>query len=90
MYDIVKFQIDLVILASSKNFVDQLHDFVMLFFFSRDFILATSGFFFRYIYKATGFFLVVEKCEVGREREKLIDGVKKGYCFFVIIYCGFC
>ena len=23
-------------------------------------------------------------------REKLIDGVKKGYCFFVIIYCGFC
>ena len=25
-YDIVKFQIDLVILASSKNFVDRLHN----------------------------------------------------------------
>ena len=24
------------------------------------------------------------------ERERLIDRVKKGYCFFVIIYCGFC
>ena len=23
-------------------------------------------------------------------KERLIDGVKKGYCFFVIIYCGFC
>ena len=22
-------------------------------------------------------------------RERLIDGVKKGYCFFVIIDCGF-
>ena len=29
-----------------------------------------------------------EKCEMGRER--LIDRVKKGNCFFVIIYCGFC
>ena len=24
------------------------------------------------------------------ERERLIDRVKKGYYFFVIIYCGFC
>ena len=24
------------------------------------------------------------------ERERLIYGVKKGYWFFVIIYCGFC
>ena len=23
-------------------------------------------------------------------RKRLFDGVKKGYCFFVIIYCGFC
>ena len=30
----------------------------------------------------------VEKRVTGRER--LIDRVKKGYCFFVIIYCGLC
>ena len=30
------------------------------------------------------------KRSVVEGREKLIDGVKKGYCFFVIIYCGFC
>ena len=24
------------------------------------------------------------------ERERLIDKVKKGYCFFVVIYCEFC
>ena len=46
VYDIIRFQIDLVILASSKNFVDRLHNLEMLFFFSRDFVLATSGLFF--------------------------------------------
>ena len=25
-----------------------------------------------------------------RSGERLIDGVKKDYCLFVIIYCGFC
>ena len=43
VYDIIEFQIDLVILASSKNFVSRLDNFEMLFFFSRDFVLATSG-----------------------------------------------
>ena len=46
VYDIIKFQIDLVILASLKNFVDRLHNLVMLFSFSRDFVLATAGLFF--------------------------------------------
>ena len=46
-YDIVKFQIDLVILASSKNFDNRLHNLKCLFFlFSRDFVLAFSGLFF--------------------------------------------
>ena len=49
-YDIIKFQIDLVILASSKNFDNRLHNFAMLFFFSRDFVLATSGLFVFSIY----------------------------------------
>ena len=50
MYDIIRFQIDLVILASLKNFVDQLHNLVMLFSFSRDFVLAFSGLFFFDLY----------------------------------------
>ena len=50
VYDIIKFQIDLVNLASSKNFVDRLHNLAVLFFlFSRDFVLAISGLFFIYI-----------------------------------------
>ena len=32
VYDIIKFQIDLVNLASSKNFVNRLHNLVVLFF----------------------------------------------------------
>ena len=39
------------------------------------------------------FFLVVVESSrkvCSGERERLIDGVKKGYCFFGIIYCGFC
>ena len=60
----------------------------MLFSFPHDFVLEFSGLFFRFIYKATGFFLVgrgnrEKRCSGGRKR--LIDGVKKGYCFFVII-----
>ena len=43
MYDIIKFQIDLVILAFSKNLVYRFHNFVTLFFFSRDFVQANSG-----------------------------------------------
>ncbi len=39
-YDIVKFQIDLVILASSKNFDNRLHNLKCFFLFSRDFVLA--------------------------------------------------
>ena len=53
-YDIVKFQIDLVILASSKNFDNRLHNLKCI--FSRDFVLAFSGLFFRFIYNAKGFF----------------------------------
>ena len=49
MYDIIKFQIDLVILASLKNFTGRLHNLVMLFSISRDFVLATSGLFFLYM-----------------------------------------
>ena len=32
-YDVIRFQIDLVILASSKNFVDRLHNLMPFFFF---------------------------------------------------------
>ena len=43
----IKFQIDLVILASSKNFVDRLHNpFGFFFLFSRDIILTFSELFF--------------------------------------------
>ena len=52
----MRFQIDLVILASSKNFDNRLHNLKCFFLFSRDFVLAFSGLFFRFIYKATGFF----------------------------------
>ena len=84
-----------MILASSKNFDNRLHYLKCFsFFFSRDFVLAFSGLFFRFIYKATGFFLVRVTVESRKrcngERERLIDRVKKEYCFFVIIYCGFC
>ena len=41
--DIAKFQIDLVILASSKNFNEGLQNLKC--FFSRDFVLAFSGLF---------------------------------------------
>ena len=40
-----------MILASSKNFVDRLYNFVMLFFsFSRNFVLGFSGLFFFDLY----------------------------------------
>ena len=56
-YDIVKFQIDLVILTSSKNFDNRLHNLKRFFLFSRDFVLAFSElFFFRFIYKVTRLF----------------------------------
>ena len=48
LYDTVKFQIDLEILASSKNFDKRLHNFKCFFFFSyfsRDFVLAFSRLF---------------------------------------------
>ena len=59
----------------------------MLFFlFSRDFVLALSRLFPRFIYKATRLFF--EESE--REQERLVDGLRKGYyVFFAIIYCGF-
>ena len=81
MYDIIKFQIDLVILASLKNFDSRLHNLKCFFLFSRNFVLAFSGLFFRFIHKATGFFFSqrAENVVVGRER--LIDRVKKEYCF---------
>ena len=47
VYDIIKFQIDLVILTSSKNFDNRLHNLKCFFFvFSRDFVLVFSGLFF--------------------------------------------
>ena len=59
-----------MILASLKNFIDRLHNSKMLFFFSRDFVLEFSGlFFFRFIYKATGFFLVESRKVCSGERE---------------------
>ena len=60
------------------------HNLKCIFLFSRDFVLAFSGLFFRFIYKATGFFFTTgrERAENDvLERERLIDRVKKGYCF---------
>ena len=54
--DIIKFQLDIVILASLKNFDNRLHNLKCFFSFSRDFVLAFSGLFFGFIYKVTGFF----------------------------------
>ena len=45
-YDIVKFQFDLVILASSKNFDNRLYNLKCFFLFSRDFVLEFSRLFF--------------------------------------------
>ena len=56
-YDIIRFQIDLVILASSKNFHNQLHNLKCFFFlFSRDFVLSFSGLFFFGLYTTRGDF----------------------------------
>ena len=54
-----------MILASSKNFDNRLR---ILMLFSRDFVLAFSGLFFRFVYKATGLVESVEKrCNGERE-----------------------
>ena len=45
---------------------------IPLFFFSRDFVLATSGLFFRFIYKAMGFFFEESSRKV-RSGEREID-----------------
>ena len=50
VYDIIRFQIDLVILASSKNFDNRLHNLKCFFSFLRDFVLASSGLFFFGLY----------------------------------------
>ena len=52
--------IDLVNLASSKNFVDRLHNGSAFCLFSLDFVLAFSGLFFRFIYMATGFDCIIK------------------------------
>ena len=62
----------------------------MLFFISRDFVLALLDCFFRFMYQAKEFFLSSIEKRCNWERERLIEGVKKEYCFFVIIYSGFC
>ena len=69
VYDLIKFQIDLVILASLKNFVGRLHNRAF-FFFSLDFALAFCGLvFFRLIYMATGFSLSISRKVCSGERE---------------------
>ena len=64
-----------MILASSKNFDNRLRN-LMVFSFSRDFVLAFSGLFFQFIYKATGFLssrVVVESVEKRCSGEREID-----------------
>ena len=53
-------------------------------------MLAFSGLFFfgLYITRQNFFGGRAENVVVGREI--LIDRIKKGDCFFVLIYCGFC
>ena len=56
-----------MILASSKNFDNRLRNLML---FSRDFVLAFSGLYFRFIYKATGFLSresVEKRCSGERE-----------------------
>ena len=71
-----------MILASLKNFDNRLHNLKCFFLFSRDFVLVFSGLFFRFTYKAMGFFFRERAENIVVESERLIDRVKKGYCFF--------
>ena len=57
VYDLIRFQNDLVILASSKNFDNRLRNVMLFFLFSRDFVLAFSGLFFSIYIQGEGIFL---------------------------------
>ena len=75
-YDIVKFQIDLEILASSKNFDKRLHNWkCFFFFFSRDFVLAFSKLFCRIIlYMRRRDFFGQRESRVGERKQKAYSG----------------
>ena len=63
----------------------------MLFPFSRDFVLATSEFFFFDLYIRRRGFCSRESSRKVCSGEREIDlQSKEGILFFVIIYCGFC